>query len=95
MIVIIGVIIVFKFDSLLELLFWLVLLCIGVIFVLFVIGFCWKGVIKKGVIYVVIVSVILVLLNMIGIFIVFDRILVFIIGGFIIIFIVSKFLKKD
>ncbi len=49
---------------------------------------------KKGAIYAVIVSVILALLNMIGILTVFDRILVPIIGGSITIFIVSKFSKK-
>ncbi len=49
---------------------------------------------QKGAIYAVIVSVILALLNMIGILTVFDRILVPIIGGSITIFIVSKFSKK-
>lgn len=92
---IIGAIIALKFDSLLELLFWPAPLCTGVIFAPFVIGLCWKGATKKGAIYAVIVSVILALLNMIGILTVFDRILVPIIGGSITIFIVSKFSKKD
>ncbi|HGM3508311.1 TPA: sodium:solute symporter family protein [Clostridioides difficile] len=90
-----GAIIALKFDSLLELLFWPAPLCTGVIFAPFVIGLSWKGATKKGAIYAVIVSMILALLNMVGILTVFDRILIPIIGGSITIFIVSKFSKKD